>query len=340
MAPGTRAGGMSETMNDKRTVLQHWPVMVLAAVVVGIFLAGLVTFQVRETEIALVMRLGKAREGADGKVIVYGAGLHRKLPFFDEVWRTDKRLQTYELKKGRTEQITTSDNHQIVVSTYVLWKVADPALFFKSFPPPDSDFTSELDALVRSARNNVLPQHALAELVNVDPSKARLGDIEAEILAEAQPRAREQYGIDIVSVGFKHIGFPEQVTQKVFARMRAEREKRSQEYLSQGLREAQRIRAEADREASDTVARAQAESKRIRAEGDEQAAKSYAVFQQSPELAAFLRKLDALRLTLSEKTTLVVDTNTPPYDLFLKGATDIDPGGRAAAGRAAGTAKP
>ncbi|NLF16245.1 MAG: protease modulator HflC [Lentisphaerae bacterium] len=327
-------------MNDKRTVLQHWPVMVLAAVVVGIFLAGLVTFQVRETEIALVMRLGKAREGADGKVIVYGAGLHRKLPFFDEVWRTDKRLQTYELKKGRTEQITTSDNHQIVVSTYVLWKVADPALFFKSFPPPDSDFTSELDALVRSARNNVLPQHALAELVNVDPSKARLGDIEAEILAEAQPRAREQYGIDIVSVGFKHIGFPEQVTQKVFARMRAEREKRSQEYLSQGLREAQRIRAEADREASDTVARAQAESKRIRAEGDEQAAKSYAVFQQSPELAAFLRKLDALRLTLSEKTTLVVDTNTPPYDLFLKGATDIDPGGRAAAGRAAGTAKP
>jgi membrane protease subunit HflC len=89
------------------------------------------------------------------------------------------------------------------------------------------------------------------------------------------------------------------------------------------LREAQRIRAEADREASDTVAKAQAESKRIRAEGDEQAAKSYAVFQQSPELAAFLRKLDALRLTLSEKTTLVVDTNTPPYDLFLKGATDI-----------------
>ena len=308
-------------MNEKRSLMQHWPVVVLAAVVVGIFVAGLVTFQVRETEIALVKRLGKAKTDGSGKVRVYEAGLHWKWPFVEDVWRTDKRLQTYELKKGRTEQITTSDNNQIVVSTYVLWRVAYPALFFKSFPP-GTDYSSELDALVRSSRNNVLPQHALAEIVNTDTAKARLADIEKAILAMAQPRALD-YGIEIVDIGFKHIGFPEQVTQKVFARMRAEREKRAQEYLSIGSREAQRIKAEADREASDTVAKAQAESKRIRAEGDEQAAKSYAVFQESPELAAFLRKLDALRLTLSEKTTLVVDTNTPPYDLFLKGATDI-----------------
>lgn len=308
-------------MNEKRSLMQHWPVVVLAALVVGIFVAGLVTFQVRETEIALVKRLGKAKTDASGKVRVYDAGLHWKWPFVEDVWRTDKRLQTYELKKGRTEQITTSDNNQIVVSTYVLWRVADPALFFKSFPP-GTDYASELDALVRSSRNNVLPQHALAEIVNVDPGKARLAEIEKAILTMARPRAQD-YGIEIVDIGFKHIGFPEQVTQKVFARMRAEREKRAQEYLSIGLREAQRIRAEADRQASDTVAKAQAESKRIRAEGDEQAAKSYAVFQESPELAAFLRKLDSLRLTLSEKTTLVVDTNTPPYDLFLKGATDI-----------------
>jgi modulator of FtsH protease HflC len=311
-------------MNEKRSFMQHWPVVVLAAVVVVIFVAGLVTFQVRETEIALVKRLGKAKTDATGKVEVYGAGLHWKWPFVEDVWRTDKRLQTYELKKGRTEQITTSDNHQIVVSTYVLWRVADPALFFKSFPPPDTDYSAELDALVRSSRNNVLPQHALAEIVNVDTSKARLPAIEREIMAMAQPRALQQYGIEIVDIGFRQIGFPDQVTQKVFARMRAEREKRAQEYLSIGLREAQRIRAGADREASDTVAKAQAESKRIRAEGDEQAAKSYAVFQESPELAAFLRKLDALRLTLSEKTTLVVDTTTPPFDLFEKGATDIN----------------
>ncbi|MBN2449829.1 MAG: protease modulator HflC [Lentisphaeria bacterium] len=310
-------------MNEKRKWQQHWPVMVLAAAVVVIFLAALMTFQVSETEIAVVKLLGKAKEEADGTVKVYGPGLHLKWPFIEDIWRADKRLQAYELKKGRFEQITTADNNQVVVSTYVLWRVADPALFFKSFPPPESDYAAELDSLVRSARNNVLPQHSLTELVNVEPGKANLGTIEQEILAQARPKALEQYGIEIVEIGLKHLGFPEQVSQKVFARMRAEREKRSQEYLSLGLRESQRIRAEADRRASETKAKAQADAKRIRAEGDEEAAKNYAVFRESPELAAFLRKLDSLRLTLSEKTTLVVDTNTPPYDLLLRGATDI-----------------
>lgn len=315
-------------MNSKRSMMQHWPVMALAAVVVVIFMAALVTFQVSETEYAVVRRFGKAKENADGTVKVYPPGLRFKLPFIEDVWRVDRRLQAYELKRGRVEQISTSDNYQIVVNTYVLWKVADPALFFKSFPPPASDYASELDALVRSARNNVLPQHRLTELISIEPGLARMAEIEAEILKEAQGRARERYGIDIVEIGFKHLGFPEQVSQKVFDRMRAEREKRSQEYLSFGVREAQRIRAEADRLASETRAKAQADAKRIRAEGDQAAAQNYAVFRENPELAVFLRKLDSLRLTLTEKTTLVVDTNTPPYDLLLQGATDIGDGKR------------
>ena len=321
-------------MNDKRSMEQHWPVIVLAAAVVAIFTAALVTFQVSETEIAVVKTLGKAQEDASGKVKVYKAGLHWKIPFVQDVWRADKRLQAYELSTGRVEQIMTSDNYQVVVRTYVLWRVADPALFFKSFPPPESDYTSELDSLVRSARNNVIPQHKLDELINTDASKAKIPEIEQEMLDQAKPRALQQYGIDIVEIGFKHIGFPEQVSQKVFARMRAERDKRAQEYLSAGLRESQRITAEADRIASDTKAKAQGEAKKIRGEGDEIAAKNYSVFQQQPELAAFLRKLDSLRLTLSKKTTLVVDTNTPPYDLLLRGATDI--GGKTAAKAAGG----
>ena len=71
------------------------------------------------------------------------------------------------------------------------------------------------------------------------------------------------------------------------------------------------------------LAKAEGEAKRIRAEGDKTAAEHYAVFRKNPELAAFLRKLDALRLTLSEKTTLVLDTNTPPYDLLKPGATKL-----------------
>ena len=308
-------------LGKRRDLSQHWPVIALALLVVGIFTAWLVTFQVKETEVAIVKTLGRPKQ-ANGEVRIYGPGLHMKWPIIDEVWRHDHRLQCYELTKGRVEQITTSDDYQIVVSTYVLWRVGDPALFLKRVNTTE-EAENNLDAVVRNSRNNVLPRHELSELINVDPDKSKIAEIEQEMLEDLKDTALDEYGIEVTYLGFKHLGFPEKVSTKVFDRMRAERSRKSQKYLAEGAREAQRIRAEADRKVSDILAQAQAESKRVRAEGDEQAAKHYAVFQKNPELAAFLRKLDSLRLTLSEKTTLVVDTNTPPYDLFLPGATDL-----------------
>jgi hypothetical protein len=40
------------------------------------------------------------------------------------------------------------------------------------------------------------------------------------------------------------------------------------------------------------------------------------VFQQNPELATLILKLQALELMLKEKTTLILDQNTPPLDLL------------------------
>ena len=39
--------------------------------------------------------------------------------------------------------------------------------------------------------------------------------------------------------------------------------------------------------------------------------------------AAYLLKLEALRKTLSKNTTLILDTNTPPYDLLRPGAVGL-----------------
>ncbi|HPY89797.1 MAG TPA: hypothetical protein PLT23_03660, partial [Lentisphaeria bacterium] len=83
------------------------------------------------------------------------------------------------------------------------------------------------------------------------------------------------------------------------------------------------IRSEADRKASEILAQAEAESKRIRGEGDEAAAKHYAVFQKNPDLALFLRNLEALKVSLSDRDTLILDTDTPPYTLLKQGAASI-----------------
>lgn len=141
--------------------------------------------------------------------------------------------------------------------------------------------------------------------------------------AAVRPVARESYGVDIVDIGFKHLGFPEQVTGKVFARMQAERNRKSEKYRSEGERDAQRIRSEAEEKAQTILADAEARAQNIRAEGDQLAAREYVAFQKNPELAAFLRKLQSLRKVLDEKTTVVLDTNTPPYDLLSADALDL-----------------
>jgi len=317
---------------QKRTFMQHWPVLLLGLVVVSIFLAMLVVFEVKETDFAVVMVFGSprteadadARPGAEEGVKVYPPGLHLKWPHpIATVWRHDKRLQCYELKKGQVEQVQTADDYQIVVTTYALWRVGDPGLFLKRVSTTD-EAENKLDDVVRNSRNITLARHDLTELINTNPSQVRIPAIEQEILEDANSTAMSKYGIHIEHIGFKHLGFPQAVSIKVFDRMRAERRRKSEKYRAEGKRDAQKIRAQADLAASETLTAAEAEAKRIRAEGDKTAAEYYAAFRENPELAAFLRKLDSLRLTLSQKTTLVVDTNTPPYDLLLPGATDLE----------------
>ena len=56
------------------------------------------------------------------------------------------------------------------------------------------------------------------------------------------------------------------------------------------------------------------------AEGEAEAAKALPVFQQNPELANFLLRIDALQQSLNQRSTLIFDERTPPFDLFQQSA--------------------
>ncbi len=322
-------------MADNRKLWQHWPAMTLGVLVAAFFGTALVVFQVDENELAVVMRFDKPRaEAVNGAeaIKVYPPGLHVKWPYpVETVWKHDGRIQSYELTRGQVEQIPTADEYQIIVTTYVLWRVGDPAVFLKAVKDTASA-EQKLDDIVRSARLNVLGRHNLTELVNVDPAKVKLPEIEKEILTAVQGQAREKYGIEVVFTGFKQIGVPEDVTGKIFARMQAERERKSKAYRDEGRLAARQIEERAKLTASELLTTAESEAKGIRGEGDRAAAEYYAVFGQAPELAAFLRKLESLRSMVTEKTTLVLDTRTAPFDLLQPGATELQP--------AAGPARP
>jgi membrane protease subunit HflC len=315
-------------MEEKHTLAQHWPALLLGVLVGGVFIAAMLVFQVRQTDLALVLTFNKpdtVTVAGVEKARVFQPGLHFKWPYpIQSVWTHDNRIQCYELKKGQYEQVQTSDDYQVIVSTYVLWRVGDPGRFLRAVGKT-AEAESKLDILVRNARNGVLGRHALGDLINVDPAKVKIPQIEGEILNDLRGVALNEFGIEALFVGFRHIGFPEEVTTKVFDRMIAERNRTAENYRAAGRRDAQKIRAGADLEASNLLAGADAEAKGIRADGDRAAAGYYSVFSQEPELAAFLRKLEALRQVVTDKTTLVLDTATPPYDLLRPGATDLKP---------------
>ena len=71
--------------------------------------------------------------------------------------------------------------------------------------------------------------------------------------------------------------------------------------------------------------RANAESRatEIRGQGEAEAANALAVFQQEPALANFIFDLDALQDSLKERSTLIFDQNTPPFNLLTGVSTNL-----------------
>ena len=71
------------------------------------------------------------------------------------------------------------------------------------------------------------------------------------------------------------------------------------------------------------IANAEAEATAIRGEGQAAAAKSFAVFQEYPELANFLLSLNALDASLKDRATLILDQHSQPYNLFQGYSTNL-----------------
>ncbi len=283
--------------------------VVIGAVLIVIFALLLFVFQVRQSEVAVVTTFGKPTGMAE-------PGPHLKWPWpIQKVYTFDQRVQNFEDKY--TENLT-ADSITLLASVYVGWKISDAREFFPKFAGGSvSAAQSQLEQMIRSAKNAVIGRHQLSEFVNADPKDLQFDAIEKEIGQAVQSQLEtNNYGIRLEFLGFKKIGLPENVTQAVFARMTSERTVLISRAQFEGEAEAQKIKSAADRQASEVVNNAVADATRIRGEGEAEAAKVLPVFQQNPELANFLLRIDALQQTLNQRSTLIFDERTPPFDLF------------------------
>ena len=285
--------------------------IVIAAVLVVIFALLLFTFQVRQSEVAVLTTFGKpAANNLDQP------NLYFKWPWpIQQVYRFDQRVQNFEDKYSEN---LTADNTMLLTSVYVGWKISDAKEFFPKFAGGSVEAAQrQLETMLRSAKAAVIGKHNLSDFVNADPKQLKLEAIEDEIKAAVQGElASQNYGISIEFLGVKKLGLPESVTQTVFDRMKSERTVLISEAQFQGEAEATKIKSAAERQAADVIANAQADATRIEGAGVAEAAKTLSVFQQNPELAIFQLQLEALKNSLNQKSTLIFDERTPPFSLF------------------------
>ncbi len=288
--------------------------MTIGALLIVIF--GLLTFlfQVRTSEVAVVTTFGRpARQ-------ITEAGLYAKWPWpIQKVHKLDKRVQNFESK---FEETLTPDGYNLLVMVYAGWRISEPALFFPKFAGGSvAEAERTLDALIRSAKNEVMGKHPFSDFISTDEKNLKFAQTEAEMLKKVQDQLRaNNYGIDVAFLGIKRLGLPESVTQNVFERMQSERQVAVSRIESEGNSQAEMIKAAANRDAAKLLSDADAEATRIRGEGEAEAAKSFGVLNQDPALANLLQRLTGLELFLRERTTLILDQNTPPLDLLNRPA--------------------
>ncbi|HEY0454951.1 MAG TPA: protease modulator HflC [Verrucomicrobiae bacterium] len=291
--------------------------LMIGGLLLLIFVLLLFLFQVRKTEVAVVTTFGRP-----GRTITE-PGAYVKWPWpIQSVHKFDNRIHNFE---GKFEQVLTSDGYNLLVMVYVGWVINEPTNFFPRFNGSVPKAEQSLEGLLRNAYSGVVGKHPLSHFISTDEKELKFLDIEKEMLERVQLDSRSvTNGIEVKFVGIKKLGLPESVTPGVFERMQSERKVAEERIKSEGETEAANIRSSANLQSAKLLADAEATATRTRSQGDAEAAKYYAVFEKNPELASFLLQLTGLESLLKEKTTLILDTTTPPLQL-LKEAGQLTP---------------
>ena len=281
---------------------------VAEAAVVALFL-WLTFFSVRETEFVLITQFGRP------VYTVGDAGLHMKW-FFRTATYFDKRVRVYN---PRPSEFLTRDKKNLVVESYVAWRIQDPQRFVETVGDPVSA-EMRLHDIVWSGLAASLGTHDLDSLISVTVEAAKTNQMLDNLSAATDRIALTQYGIQVIDVRIKRMNLPEQNKQSVYARMRAERERIPRQYRAEGEEQALRIRADADRQKEEILSIAYRDAEKIKGEGDAESTRTYSqAYSRNPRFYKLMRTLESYKKIFDEKTTAILSSDSELLKVLMRG---------------------
>lgn len=263
-------------------------ILALIAGVVVLYLVSATVYIVPETHRGVVLRFGELVK-TDVE-----PGLHFKLPWVETAREFDKRILTLNIE---TQRYLTVEKKPLDVDSYVTWQIRDIDDFYRATGGSEARAEELLSSRIENGLRDQFGLRNMTEVV----SGAR-DELMTVIQDNVDELTREEFGIEVIDIRIKGIELPEEVSDTVFERMRAERAAEAQEYRSRGEEQAEGVRAAADREVTVLLAEANRESQQLRGEGDGEAATIYAdAFGQNQEFYELYRTLEAYRSTFNSR---------------------------------------
>jgi modulator of FtsH protease HflC len=266
--------------------------VVVGAVALALVVLSMSAFIVDERELAIKFRLGKIAE------VDYPPGLHFQIPLVNNVRKFDKRIQTLD---ADPERYLTLEKKNVQVDSFVKWRIGNVETFFKSVGGDIWVANQRLSQVVKDGLRGEFGKRSVQEVISGERDEIMAA------ITEIAARQAMDFGIDVVDVRIKRVDLPQEVSNSVFRRMEAERDRIAKEFRSEGHEAAERIRAEADRQRTVIVAEATKKSEEMRGEGDAKASETYAnAYGKNPEFYAFYRSLSAYETTFQNQGDLLV----------------------------------
>ncbi|MDP2531960.1 protease modulator HflC [Photobacterium damselae subsp. piscicida] len=319
--------------------------LMIPVVVIFIALLLMSVFVVKEGERGIVVRFGRIIKDNNTEVAqVYAPGLHFKVPVFDRVHMLDARIQTMD---DQADRFLTAEKKDVIIDTYVKWRIQN---FGQYYLATGGGNISTAEALLKrkvvdslraeigakeikqivSGKDSAQPKAAKTDDANnqqtqiaeeivkgllpendVKEVEGQRDQIMADVLSETRDSAKN-LGIGVVDFRIKKINLPDEISESIYRRMRAERESVARSYRSQGRQRAEELRARAELKVATILAEANRKAQVLRGDADAQAADTYAeAYTKNPEFFSFWRSLKAYEKSFNSKNdVLVIDPDT------------------------------
>lgn len=278
---------------------------ILAGILLVLIVGSKSLYIVNQTERAILLRFG---EVVDPDV---GPGLHFMIPVVNSVRKFDGRVMTLD---ARPQDYLTLEKKRLIVDSFLKWRISNVKNYYTATSGDEFRAGDLMASRVDNGLRNQFGQRTLHEVVSGERE-----ELMVELRQSLSKITEEELGIEVIDIRVKRIDLPTEVSQSVYDRMRAEREREARELRSKGKELAEGIRADADRQKTVLLANAFREAETTRGEGDAAAASIYArAYNRDSEFYSFYRSLNAYKNTFENKGDVMLLEPESEFFKYLK----------------------